>query len=323
MSRVTKQGRHETKMTISASEYAGMAAAAYETEKGKTPLAKIDVFTSGKHSANEYKILESTKEYIVVQKIETQEIVLAIKGTSNAGDWASNLLTGLSGLGSDPRVPVLINVVRKYKRAKANITVTGHSLGGALAAELGKMEHVMAVCFNMGSFITESLPTAALGEAARGAIPTNVINFYINGDPAPGSATLSNRYSNFSVSNKHSYNPHKLENFIGMDDTLYQEELDAKSKLNAEYRETHPNERIDDYSAVEYINRLGEDVAKIAALYAAAKAARAGLDATVRGGRVLATTIRDKCAEALSRIRTMAWCTRGRGAWPRGRRNER
>jgi Lipase (class 3) len=78
------------------------------------------------------------------------EIVLAYTGTNEGVDWLSNIGSGL-GIGS-PQVSAAALV---YARAKeqygANITLSGHSLGGGLAS-------IISVWFNRPAVVFDHAP---------------------------------------------------------------------------------------------------------------------------------------------------------------------
>ena len=56
----------------------------------------------------------------------------------------------LGVLRSHPRVRKIIIIVRTYKKVDSGMVVTGHSLGGRLAALMGESEGALAVTFNQG-----------------------------------------------------------------------------------------------------------------------------------------------------------------------------
>lgn len=249
---------------MSASEYAAMASAAYGPLNGEDPLKKMIKFGAGKIDESTFSILESTNNYTVFRKTSTNEVVVAIKGTSTAGDWASNVLIFMGSLGSDPRMVTLINLVRKYKRLGVDVSVTGHSLGGALAADLARNEHVLGVTFNMGSGLAESTQMNQASSSVRGEKHENVIHFTTGVDPLSAGVSVnpvgaSQRY----YLPPSLLNPHAMDNFIGLDDSLYEQELNTRAQNARIYREQHPNEKINEYSLKERADRLEDDLKKI------------------------------------------------------------
>lgn len=69
--------------------------------------------------------------YSVYQNEETHEVVISFRGTDNDfGDWTTNL--GFSLSQERQAAAVYARVLKEYGN-DANITFTGHSLGGGLA----------------------------------------------------------------------------------------------------------------------------------------------------------------------------------------------
>ena len=251
-------------MSVTASEYAAMASAAYGPLQGADPLKKMIKFGGGRINESEFSVLESTNNYTVFRKTATGQVVVAIKGTSTAGDWASNALIFMGALGSDPRMVKLINLVRKYKKMKMDVSVTGHSLGGALAADLARNENVLGVTFNMGSGLAESTKMNQASSAARGEKHENVVHFTTGVDPLSAGVSIN------PVGASHRFylspsllDPHAMDNFIGLDDSLYEQELNTRAQDARVYREQHPNEKIHEYSLKEQADRLEDDLKKI------------------------------------------------------------
>ena len=255
-------------MTISASEYAAMAYAAYGFIEGKDPLTKLSGFDP-RLDKSSYRVLVAKNEYTVFSKISTGEVVCAIKGTSTAGDWASNSLIAVGALGSDPRIRELINVVRRYKKDGVDISVTGHSLGGALATALAKREDVLAVTFNTGSFLAESTVTAKANSAALGEKSENVVQFNTGTDvlsftgahinPMSGSAT-------FFVDSTQS-SAHSMKNFQGLDDTTYQTDIDTRATSTRKFRSENPNTRVEEYTRKDQVEQVVNDAKNLIAKF--------------------------------------------------------
>jgi hypothetical protein len=255
-------------MPISASEYAAMTYAAYGFAKGEEPLAKLGRFDD-RLDPSAYKVLTSKKEYTVFSKISSGEVVLAIKGTSQASDWGSNFLISVGSLDSDPRMFELINVVRKYKRAGVDITVTGHSLGGALAAYLAKNEDVVGVTFNAGSFLAESTAVSQADSVLRKEKSENVIQFNTGVDPLSFAGARVNpqgKSVTFFVGSTDS-NPHAMMNFQGLDDTVYQPEIDGRVSEARLYRTANPKEKTRDYTRWEQLEQTVKNIKKLIDTY--------------------------------------------------------
>lgn len=255
-------------MTISASEYAAMADGAYGPVNGADPLYKMISYGRGSIAKDDFSVLESSDYSTVYKKNSTGEVVLAIKGTNRAGDWASNFLVTLGALEADPRMMALVNIVGKYRRQGVEISATGHSLGGALAAELAKNYHVMAVTFNMGSFVSELLPDHVAMSLVRKERPGNIIQFNTGTDPLSVTGpSLHTGSKVFYVGGAPIMSSHSMSSFSSLDDSLYQRDIDDKEKGVNDYRAAHPE--IDDsgMSTVQYSERVFEVVGKTLAAY--------------------------------------------------------
>ena len=88
--------------------------------------------------------------YSVYRNTATNEIVISFRGTDSGltADWATNL--GLSLSQETQAAAVYARVLKDYGAA-ANITFTGHSLGGGLAG-------TMAVWFNRTAVVFDPAP---------------------------------------------------------------------------------------------------------------------------------------------------------------------
>jgi hypothetical protein len=251
-------------MTISASEYASMAAGSYGPFSGEDPIDKMIKFSGGLIDRDSFTVLESTDASTVFRKNATGEVVVAIRGAKKLGDWASNTLILFGALSSDPRTIVLINTVRKYKRMGVDVSVTGHSLGGALASEIARNENVLGVTFNKGSGVSETTPVSAVLSKYRGETGGNVINFLTGTDPLSIGTVLhvTSGSKTFFVLQK-GIRPHIMDNFSGLDDQLYEEEINTRGTTARDYRKSHPNEKMDDYSMNERLSNGTYDLLKV------------------------------------------------------------
>lgn len=250
-------------MTISAGEYAAMASGSYGPSEGKDPLEKMLKFGRGTIDGSSFSVLESTDASTVYKKT-TGEVVVAIKGTNKIGDWASNALIMVGALSSDPRTIDLVNLVRKYKRAGADVSVTGHSLGGALAAEVARNENVLGVTFNKGSGFSENLAVSRATSKSRMEKGQNVVNFITGVDPLSAGVMINpgGGAKTFHV-DPNQVNPHSMNNFIGLDSAVYQPELDSRATSARNYRLAHPDEKIDEYSLDERVTNAKNDLMRI------------------------------------------------------------
>jgi hypothetical protein len=255
-------------MTISASEYAAMAYASYGFIQGEDALTKLVSFDP-RLDKSAYRVLESKNEYTVFTKTATGEVVCAIKGVSQASDVASAALISVGALDSDPRMMELINVVRRYKRSGVGITVTGHSLGGALATSLANNEDVLGVTFNTGSFLAESTTASKVHSVARNEQTQNVIQFNTGTDPLSiSSAGINPRGKSglYYVSAKQ-LNSHSMVNFKGMEDARYQTDIDTRASKAQLYRSEHPNEKMQDFTSDDQLMRNAKNLKKLVDTY--------------------------------------------------------
>ena len=234
-------------MPITATEYAAWSNAAYaeeeleNTTKARTreeieglssPLEEFENYGGTGKEKGVFEILVTKVDYLVVRKVGTKEVVVAIKGTSNGRDLVSDTFIVGGVLGSDKRMVILRNVVRSYKRDGYDLSVTGHSLGGALAAELAKTENVLGVVFNMGSGLGEVMSPSIEMDDLRGAFVGNVIHFHLSSDIVSTASTWLDRYQTFNVDGvKDPLNAHFMHNFGGLDDEEYQSEIDTRAEL--------------------------------------------------------------------------------------------
>ena len=123
--------------------------------------------------------------------------------------------------------------MRDYRRLGYDVSVTGHSLGGALAAELAKTEDALGVVFNMGGGLGEFSEASIAGEEVRGARTENVIHFKLKLDVISTASTWRHRYSTHYIeSDIDPTNAHFMHNFGDMNDEDYQE---LKGKFKKEF----------------------------------------------------------------------------------------
>jgi len=119
--------------------------------------------------------------YAVYRNTATNEIVISFRGTDNDfGDWMTNL--GLSLSQEKQAAAVYARVLKDYG-ADANITFTGHSLGGGLAG-------TMAVWFNHTAVVFDPAPSqiaATYGPSVSSVIaalgadaPQSIEDYYAN-----------------------------------------------------------------------------------------------------------------------------------------------
>jgi hypothetical protein len=89
----------------------------------------------------------SSFQYAVFESVETNEGVIAIRGTQEWQDFAIDDVMILQGL--PPATTILAeSLVATWKGSFKSVMVTGHSLGGALAIIAAAANNVKAVSFN-------------------------------------------------------------------------------------------------------------------------------------------------------------------------------
>jgi Lipase (class 3) len=92
---------------------------------------------------------------------ENAEFVVAFRGTTSGTDWQANLRQGV-GLSSDHYTRALIIGRALARHPDANVTITGHSLGGGLASATA-----IASGRNASTFNAAGLSDATIGAANR------------------------------------------------------------------------------------------------------------------------------------------------------------
>lgn len=199
-------------MTISASEYAILASAAYARNDNAQALEKITTGSGGRFKGSDYEILEGDKDYKVFMKIETGEVVVACRGTNGVDDIIPDVLIMGGGLSFSARARKIVKVVHNYKRNYEYVSVTGHSLGGKLAANASVSEDVFAVTFNQGSSPIDYF-SQKIGKKTMGYHYDNILHFTNCMDGLSTSACLIDNEHTIKIDTS-SYNPvenHKLD----------------------------------------------------------------------------------------------------------------
>jgi Protein of unknown function (DUF2974) len=129
--------------------------------------------------------------YAVYQNTATNEIVISYRGTDNDfGDWATNL--GVTFTQEAQAAEVYARVLRDYgvDAQGSNISFTGHSLGGGLAAS-------MAVWFNRPATVFDPAPSESLSKDI--AVLRRVEVNLGNNIPASFSSYIANVAAQFAV----------------------------------------------------------------------------------------------------------------------------
>ncbi len=113
---------------------------------------------------------------------ESAEFVVAFRGTTGSSDWQANLRQGV-GLSSDHYARALIIGRALARNPDANVSITGHSLGGGLASAASIASGRNASTFNAAGLSDATIgaadrirTTAGIGRAAE------VQAFYVRGE---------------------------------------------------------------------------------------------------------------------------------------------
>jgi Lipase (class 3) len=147
-------------------ELAAMAADVYND--AATPPAGYRVATEndlGRIGLRSQDLTSSTSAFrarvYVKGANETAEFVVAFRGTTSGTDWQANFRQGV-GLSSDHYARALIIGRALARNPEANVTITGHSLGGGLASAAA-----IASGRNASTFNAAGLSDATIGAANR------------------------------------------------------------------------------------------------------------------------------------------------------------
>ena len=207
-------------MPTSASEYATIASAVYARGDVDEIKRKITEESNGKYNGNDYVILESSEDYVVFKKGDGS-IIIGCRGTNGTDDIVPDLFIALGILSYHPRAKKIFAVVHRYSALRGGVTVTGHSLGGKLAALAGVNENVLAVTFNQGSSpIDSNYVTTKVQEKLFGYNFSNIIHFTTTWDVASTSEALLGSSHTIRVPPPSSVNfvtNHYLTAFDGVD----------------------------------------------------------------------------------------------------------
>ena len=242
---------------VSASEYAALASAAYARDDNALALQAITTDSNGKFNGEDYEVIEGSDTYKVFRKKQTGEIIIACRGTEGLDDAIPDVMIALGVLRLSPRSIEINKVVRKYSHDNRNVTVTGHSLGGTLAAIAAASEDVMGVTFAQGSSPIDYY-THKLGPANRYHYE-NIIHFTNCRDIISKSACVIDDEHTIQVDNTSSINVldnHKLSKFFDLDDTKYQNILDNKFTTITRRRPLTYKSPLDEVEDEEYTKIL-------------------------------------------------------------------
>lgn len=136
---------------MSVSEYAVLSSAVYSAPDRQAALDSITTSSKGKFKGTDYSVLEGDADYMVFRRLVDGRVVVACRGTRDTTDAVPDVFIALGLLRFHPRSKKILAVVDRYKYLGMDVSVTGHSLGGKLAALIGATEGVLAVTFNQGA----------------------------------------------------------------------------------------------------------------------------------------------------------------------------
>mgnify|MGYP003645388780 CR=1 FL=1 len=137
-------------------EYAFLSNAVYSAPDRQKALDSITTVSGGSFNGSDYRILEGDSDYLVFRRLSDGDIVVACRGTRDMSDAIPDVFIALGLLRFHKRSKKILAVVDRYKYLGMRVSVTGHSLGGKLAALIGASEGVLAVTFNQGSSPVDS-----------------------------------------------------------------------------------------------------------------------------------------------------------------------
>jgi len=263
---------------VSASEYAVLASAAYARNDDTLALRKIEEESNGRFKSDDYEVLEGDEDYKVFKKLSTGEVIVACRGTSGLDDAHPDMFIAAGILPFHERSKKIVNVTRKYRHLYDHVTITGHSLGGALASAAAVRTDTMAVTFNQGSSPIDK-PIQGLGKVL-GYRYKNVVHFAVCNDVVSTSACLVDNVTNIRVPTASSsvlsaLRNHRLGQFLALEDEKYKDILTTTTNRVREHQQAHPAQ-IDGPS-----NPITKTVGSAGATYASYKAFMAGIDKAI------------------------------------------
>jgi hypothetical protein len=112
----------------------------------------------------------------------TARYVVSFRGTTSASDWKANLRQGV-GLPSDQYTRSLMIAKALARHPDANVTITGHSLGGGLASAAALASGRDATTFNSAGLSDATIDAAAKIRSDAGlARVSEIAAFYVKGE---------------------------------------------------------------------------------------------------------------------------------------------
>ena len=217
-------------MTISALEYVFLSDAAYAPDTGADANATMTSLSNGRVNGDDFERLEGNRTYTVFKKKSTGEVVITIKGTDfySPNDLAADLYIAFNRLERLPRFRDLMRVVDRYKVQSLDVSVTGHSLGGALAALVAQQSEILGVAFNMGSSPVGDIMGEWATDGEKERIKEHVIHFTTTYDIVSTTAAFTSTAKTFHI--KGGLDPiknHKMSVFYNIDGSAYDSTINS------------------------------------------------------------------------------------------------
>ena len=125
----------------------------------------------------------SFRARVYVREVDGKsQYVVSFRGTTDASDWKANAQQGL-GLPSDQYARALMVAKAVARHPEADVTITGHSLGGGLASAAALASGREATTFNASGLSDATIHQADGIRAAAGAGPApKIAAFYVRGE---------------------------------------------------------------------------------------------------------------------------------------------
>ena len=165
----------------------------------------------------------SNQDVAVYHNPKTEKTIVSWRGTSQVRDLKPDLGIALSRFANTKRFAEadekLQEVVNKY--GIENIRLSGHSLAGKIAQDLGVKYGIRTDTFNAGS-TPLGISRDIINTISCNILPTQecknsslITNHTVAGDPISNWNFFSNQ--NHKIYRARSLNPHSMSNFLGMD----------------------------------------------------------------------------------------------------------
>jgi len=199
-----------------AQEFAILARAAYGKSQYDRAQMVSDYFQSPRWFIN---AAYSTRDVAVFVNYLTKEVVVSVRGTDfkNKGRWddlGDDVLLGTGFQRNTDRYRQAISVIKQI-RGDPNLEgfnpiITGHSLGGITAEDVGNDLKVDSITFNPGA-----TPLTVLAEKETPLdLSETHINVHTKTDPISISGYLDPSHQIVSQEAKYEWRPHSIDNFI-------------------------------------------------------------------------------------------------------------